>query len=106
MKIAARLCPVCHGSRWLCEVHLPLRWRHDDCAAAGVPCVCRRAAAARWLRMVDAAQVSSVREIDRRSFERHNRRGVERRSPGAAGGLPVERRAGERRHHDRRAAMA
>ena len=107
MSTASRPCPVCRGSRWLCEAHVPLRWRHDDCDAAGVPCVCRGGnLVARSLRMLASGLPSSGREVERRRVEPVNRRAVDRRAAGADAERPTERRAGERRLHDRRDGMA
>jgi len=67
-KLARSDCPLCGGSKWLCEEHIPLPWKHDGCDAAGVPCHCNRHQVLRWLRVFAGAprvdrRISKVFEV-------------------------------------------
>jgi hypothetical protein len=37
-KMAGNDCPVCHGSRWVCENHPRLAWPDECDCGAGKPC--------------------------------------------------------------------
>lgn len=33
-----KVCPICKGARWICEVHPDKPWPHDNCEESGEPC--------------------------------------------------------------------
>jgi hypothetical protein len=42
IHVAALLCALCSGERWICEKHPSKPWPHSDCDSAGAPCpVCQ-----------------------------------------------------------------
>jgi len=42
IHIAALLCTLCGGERWVCEQHPSQPWPHGNCAGARAPCpVCQ-----------------------------------------------------------------
>jgi len=96
-KLARSDCPLCGGSKWLCEEHIPLPWKHDGCDAAGVPCHCNRHQVLRWLRVFAGAP-----RVDRRISKVFDRRVLDRRTDDCGPGMASDRRSGERRHQRRR----
>jgi len=98
-KRARSDCPLCRGSKWLCEEHIPLPWKHDVCDAAGVPCLCNRRQGVRRLRVF-----AGVPRVDRRIAKIFDRRVLDRRKGDCGPGRELDRRSGERRHQGRRSS--
>ena len=86
---AKRLSPLPWGSKWLCEEHIPLPWKHDVCDAAGVPCLCNRRQVVRRLRVFEG-----VPRVDRRISKVFDRRVLDRRTDDCGLSVASDRRQG------------